>query len=170
MRTLLRNLTDSLQAQSPCGSRVAVLVALLAGVVGTLRVTFNLGYNSGAFDMSTAHHKFCCVGFLESYLIPITACLFVSALGLWRRRAAGFITSLFALGLAVLLYLAWYRATQSLMPRLEVEGFSQIPFQRQRLLALDNANLWDLAVLTIIAVIFMWQLKVLLSALRSSYR
>jgi hypothetical protein len=135
--------------------------------VSVLRITFNLGYNSGTFDMSTASHKSCCVNFLESYLIPIIACLFVSALGLWWRRAAGFFVSLFALSFAGVVYIQWYQATFNIMQDNGIQAFSQMPFQQQQLLTLNDATWWDLAVLSVIAITALWQLKVLMFAVRS---
>src|SRR5215211_7388910 len=165
MRTFFADLTGILKSSEARGLRVCIAVAFLAGVLSILRTTFNLGYNSGSFDMSTAHHRSCCVGLLESFLIPITALLFVSALGLWWRKAAGFLISLLALGCASLVYLAWYRATLSIMRNYEVREFSQLPLQGQGLLTLNDATWWDVAVLSIVILIAAWQLKVLLAAL-----
>jgi hypothetical protein len=141
--------------------RIVLAVTALLAVVSTLRVIFDLGYNYGAFDQSDLVHRTCCIGFLESYVIPITLGLIISAGCMSIRKPVARIFSLLGLLWILLSYFLWYRGTQAIIQAAEVETFRQLPGERQYLLPLSYASLWDIAVIAIVIILLIWHIKIL---------
>jgi hypothetical protein len=144
--------------------RVAGYVAALTAAVSLFRLTFRLGYNYGTFESSTANHITCCIGFVESVVIVITAGVALIAFGLWLRNRAGLLLSFIASLCVLGFYYRWYSSTVSALPRMEVTDFSQLPSQQQYLIPLLDATSWDLAVLAVVTVLFFWHIKNRLTA------
>jgi hypothetical protein len=165
---LFHHLTDGLRSLWSWDYRVALSVAVIAASVSALRITFNLGYNYGIFKYTELTHATCCVGFLESYLIAVTAGLLISAVGLWSQRAAGFFLSLLGLVWIGIVYSLWHISTLSIMYKADIQDFSHFPDQQQHLLTLDSATWWDLVVLSVVITLFIWQIKTLVVILRTS--
>lgn len=161
------NLTNGLSSLQTWDYRIALCVATSTAIVSALRVSFNLGYNHGVFKSLDGNHMTCCVKLLDSFLIAITIGFAVTAMGLWSQRATGFFLSLLALFCVLGFYVLWHRSTLSLLPRMEVQDFSQLPNQGQQLLVLLDATWWDLAVLAITIFLFAWQIKTLLTVNRN---
>lgn len=155
------NLAIGLRTYSSWDYKIALCLAALTASISVLRVFFNLGYNYGVFKSLEGNHTTCCINLLESYLIPITAGFIVTAVGLWLRRATGFLISLLALFWVGVVYILWHLSTLSAMREYEAQKFSQMLGQEQHLLALLDATWWDLVVLAITLVLFTWQIKTL---------
>jgi hypothetical protein len=164
---LWRNLTNSLHNSASLDYRFALCVAALTALLSALRVSFDLGYNYGVFKSLEGNHSTCCVYFLGKFLIPITIGFAVVVIGLWLRRSTGFFLSMLALLWVGGFYVLWHLGTLSLLPRMEVRDFSQLPNQGQHLFVLIDATWWDLAVLAIMVVLFVWHLKTLLMVNRN---
>lgn len=100
-------------------------------------------------------------------LLLVTLTLIFSAVGLWLRRVLGFVISLIALLCLVAVYLLWYRLTQSVMERYGARDFSEMSAEHQYLLPLYGATWWDLVVLGIAIMVFIWQIVMLKRILKS---
>ena len=163
----LRVLTSKVSGSSRIYKTVLIVVVLTA-TVSALRVSFNLGYNLGTFEHSELIHRTCCVNFKDSFLIPLTVGLIVSALCLLTRTLAGLIFSTLSLIWVASVYVLWYRGTLSVIRNAEVDSFYSLPDQSQHLLPLNGATWWDLAVLAIVIVVWFWHIKVLVSTIKRS--
>lgn len=133
-----------------------------------VRIAFNLGNNYGVFKAVDGVHTTCCVNFLESFLLPITIGLVISAVGIYVQRPIGFLLSLIGLLAIAFTYLAWYLGTLSIMRHAEVGSFSQLPSQRQHVLTLADASWWDIWVLSLTILLILWQSKKLFRSLRTA--
>jgi hypothetical protein len=144
----------------------AVLIVIVAAAsVSALRLSFNLGYYYRAFECTGAGIR-CPITVLGSFLLGITLGLVVSAVGLWWRTVAGVWLSFGAVLCEVLLYVQWYRTTRWTIQVAEVSNFWHLPNQQQRILPLNDATWWDLAVLALVIVLLVWHVKVLVSLLK----
>ena len=97
----------------------------------------------------------------------VTLALVFSAVGLWSRRVLGFLLSSIALMCLAGIYTLWYRATLSQMRLFEARDFSEMPDQQQHLLILLGATWWDIMVLAVALLIFLWQAVMLRRVLKS---
>jgi hypothetical protein len=134
-----------------------VIVLVFTAIVSLIRVAFNLGYYYSAFECVTSPDLTCAVTFEGSFFMGTTLGLCLLTLGLWSRRSLGFLLSFIALIWIGLVYILWYRGTLSVMKMAEVEHFSQLPNQHQYFLPLIEATWWDIAVLVLALIVFIWQ-------------
>lgn len=133
----------------------------VAATINALRSTFNVGYNYGTFVHSYTPHGNCCVGFLESFIIPITLGLIVSAFFISRRTPMGTVVSLLALLVVIFFHLLWYRGTRSILQAAEVESFWRLPDEKQYVLPLSYATWWDILVLGVVIILLIWHIRTL---------
>lgn len=155
---------------SPITYKLAMALVGAITAVNSLRVVFNLGYNYAAFERSYTAHGGCCIGFLESYVIPITMAFLVSGLLMSRKTRVTMLLSLLGLWLVVLFYFLWYRGTLSILRAAEVANFWSLPNQKQYLLPLGYATWWDIVVLAVALILIGWHLKVFVSSVTSTAR
>jgi glucan phosphoethanolaminetransferase (alkaline phosphatase superfamily) len=139
--------------------RAAVVTLTSIAVINLFRLTYDFGYNSGAFEFSFTAHGSRYIGFLESFLIPITLGLFLAAIFISTPRPIGILLSLVGLISVFVFYYLWYRGTLGIIHVAEVEDFWRLPGERQRLLPLSYATWWDVAVLAIVIMLFVWHIK-----------
>lgn len=160
-----RKLTHGLRSHSSSDFRVALGIAIFTTGVSILRVSFDLGYYYDVFKCYDSPRLLCSMSFEDSHLIAITLGLFISVIGLWSRRATGFFISLLALIWTWRIYLYWHTATLSEMRKNGLTEFSQLGNQKQHVLVLTNAAWWDLVVLSVTIILFIWQIKTLIMIL-----
>ena len=168
MGKLFHILTNNLRNVSSWDYTTAYYMALLIAVGSVLRLSFNLGYNYGVFKSLEGNHLDCCVNFLESFLVPITAGFIVTAIGLGIKKAAGFFLSLLTLTLVGGFYILWYLGTLSIMREYKAQDFFKLGRQGQHLLPLYEATWWDLVVLAVTIILFVWHIKTLLTISRNT--
>lgn len=87
----------------------------------------------------------------------VTLSLVLSAIGLWSRRLLGFLFSLISLAWIGETYREWYTATLYNMQIFGAREFFQLQDQQQYLLPLDHAGWWDIVVLGVALIVFIWQ-------------
>lgn len=168
MSKVLHILKNDLRNVSSLDYNIARYMALLIAVGSALRLSFNIGYNYSVFKNLEGNHVGCCVNFLESYLIPITAGLILTAIGLGVKKPAGFFLSLLTLTLVGGFYILWYLGTLSIMREYQARDFSQLARQQQYLLPLYEASWWDLIVIAVTVTLFLWHIKTLWMIRRSA--
>ena len=103
----------------------------------------------------------------DNFLLVIIA-LVCSSVGLWSRRVFGFLLSMIALMCLAGTYILWYLATLSTMEMYGAKDFSQLQDQQQHLLPLHNATWWDIVVLGVALIVFIWQVAMLRRILKST--
>lgn len=145
--------------------------------VSALRLSFNLGsryevfmsvYPSLSRDapfLTQIDRAFSFEG--EAFLL-VTLTLIFSALGLWTRRVFGFLVSLIALASLAGIYLLWYRATLSLMEMFGAKDFSEMSDQERYQLPLQGSTWWDIVILGVALIVFIWQAVMLKRVLKRS--
>ena len=153
---LILNLTRKLP-NPPWGFRVAWTAIVLTTGVSALRLAFNMGYYYHLFRCAPSLRLGCFLSMEGSYILGVTFALVLSAIGLWSRRLLGFLLSLIALAWLAEIYREWYVATLSIMQMGGVRDFSQLQDQQQYLLPLNGATWWDIVVLGVALIVFIWQ-------------
>jgi len=138
--------------------RVVLWAMLLAAGVSSLRLAFHLGYTHQLLGCTALAHPHCYVNMEGSYFVGITATLWLSAVGLKSRRILGLIFSMLALAGTSAVYVQWYRGTLSTMQMYNAKFFHELPDQQQHLLTLNNASRWDVVVLGVVLIVFVWHL------------
>lgn len=98
--------------------------------------------------------------------------LLIAALALWSRKLMGLIVSLVSLVAVGGGYLAWYLISrQDLSLQASKPFYKQHPeAMTQHLFGFVEAKWWDLVVLTMIVVLFLWEVKTLFIVLSLSRR
>lgn len=139
------------------GFNVVLMAVVLTASATALRLAFQLGYDYHLFGCTRLVPIDCFVSFRGSYFLGVTLALGLSAIGLWLRRVLGFLLSLIALTFLGTVYVAWYLGTLSSMEMFGVRDFSQNPEQAQYLLPLQGATWWDIVVLGVALLVFIWQ-------------
>jgi hypothetical protein len=161
------NLTGKLR-DSVWGFRLALTTIVFAASVSALRLAFNVGYFYHLFGCGPSLRPSCYLSFGGSNFLVVTFALVVSAVGLWSRRSIGFLLSLIALMCLAGIYILWYRATLSIMQMFGARDFSDMPDQQQYLFTLDSATWWDIVVLGVALIVFIWQVVMLKRVLKPS--
>lgn len=144
---------------SPLQHRVIVSIVLIVTGVSIVRLSFNLGYNRGTFEHSDMVHRTCCVGLLESNLIPIAIALCIALFGFWIKGKIGLLLSVLAFLSVLTVYVLWYLTTLSVLRSAELSDFFMMPNQSQHLVPLVYATWWDVVVLGVVIALSLWMLR-----------
>lgn len=169
--TRVRDLTCALHTTSSWDYKVASVIAMLTASVSALRLAHDIGYSVAIHTSDYTEHirlsePEWSLGFVETHLLGIATGLIVSGIGLWSRKFIGFLLSFLALLWVGMNYVLWYAGTLSTMRDVEIHDFSEMPDQSQHLLALIDATWWDMVVAAITIILFGWQIRTLIVALR----
>lgn len=156
------------------GNRLALTAIVVTAVVSALHLSFNMGYHyellmcthpSPPYPSSFRQFDWA-LSFEGDNFLLVTLALVFSAVGIWSRRVLGFLLSLIALICVAGIYILWYLRTLSIMELFNVRNFSSMQDQQQHLLPLYNATWWDLVVLGVALIVFVWQVAMLRRALK----
>ena len=136
-------------------------LTIAAALISAIRAAFNLGYYYSAFDCYGAFQLRCPVTVVGSFVLAITFGLAVAGVAFGIRRFAALLVSFLALLGTLAMYVLWFRYTSYVLQIAEVEAFSQLPNQQQYLIPLNGATWWDVAVLGIVSILLLWNIKIL---------
>ena len=155
----LRGSFNSQRSEVPLSYMIIFGSLVLVVFISFLRVAFHFGYYYRAFDCTRYVDWGCYTTFEGQLLVFIALGLSLATLGLWLRGRKGFFISLFALGFTGFSYYLWYRGTLSIIQKAELQHFSQMPNEGQRLIPLTGATWWDLMILALVVVLFVWNIR-----------
>lgn len=171
-RQLNGKLADTLNAHSRQRDFTLALFLLVLTASGSLLLTaYKMGYEGGGeaseavYSKVTASH----VNFpyiLNIIRINITIALISSAIGLWSRKVAGFFLSTLSLLWIVIIYIWWYFDSLTFLRNAEVSDYSKLP-DVQHTAMFRGAYWWDIIILAAIITLLAWQIKTLISILKS---
>lgn len=98
--------------------------------------------------------------------LTIEGALVIAALGLWSRKVTGIVIAEMALLWASIEYVGWFIWTRR---TIEAAGLSGIPDSIPHAMNLYGSTGWNIAVLVIVTVLFVWELKTLTGVLSLSH-
>lgn len=147
-----------------------ILVALIfIDLVTLLRLFFHFGYYYSAFHCQGYFRISCYMTFEGEHLILIAIGLTFAVLGIWLRSRRGLLVSFVAVIFIGACYYLWYLGTLSVMRHAEIEHFSQMIYEQQHVLPLAGATLWEVFVLLVIMILFIWLVGTLWPSIRIPY-
>lgn len=142
---------------------------VMTASVSALRLAFNLGYYYHLFKCAPPaliEQFFCAISFEDSFASGVTLALAFSAIGLWSRRVLGFLLSMITFLCLAGIYILWYRGTLAIMEMYGAQAFSQLQGEQQNILPLHGARWWDIVVLAVALIVFIWQVVMLKRVLK----
>lgn len=172
------NLTSSLHCLSSWDFKLVLGIVTLLATASAFQGAYSLGYTNGqeALDVALSatyppgiYTNFDFLHWLNAMHIGIAVGLIVATIGLWSRRATGFLFSILALVWVCMVYAWWYRGTLHFLKNIEVTEYTKLhdPFFKEMGI-LRGASRWDVLILLMAVTLLLWQLKTLLRILRSS--
>lgn len=175
---LKETLTSKLRRLSSWDFKLVLGIATLLTTAITFQVAYSLGYLNGqeAFAVALSairppgiYTNFDFLHWLNAIHLGIAVGLIIATIGLWSRRAAGFLFSMLALLWVCIVYVWWYQGTQHFLKNIEVTEYTRLhdPFFREMGM-LRGASRWDILVLLVAMTLLLWQLRTLVAILRSS--
>jgi len=175
---LSEKLTGHLRSLSSWDFKLALGIVTMLTTISSFHVVYSSGYLNGqealALSLSNIHPPGIYTNFdfshwLNAIHIWIAVGLIIATLGLWSRKAAGFLISLIALLWVCFVYLWWYRETLHFLKNIEVTEYTKLhdPFFKQ-LGMLRGASQLDVLVLLVCVALVLWQLRTLLGIRKSS--
>lgn len=154
--------------------KLALAVINLAAAAALVQLIFSIGYLSGQETLANIvqpepYTNFDLAYWLNRMHAVITLGLTLAAIGLWTRKAGGFLLSSAALTCVCGAYVWWYFETLYFLRAIEVTEYTKAtnPFYRNMGL-LRAASQLDLVILLIAALILFWQIRTLFGALKLS--
>ncbi|HEX8137841.1 MAG TPA: hypothetical protein VF544_09650 [Pyrinomonadaceae bacterium] len=167
---LNKRIAKALHQLPPRGIKLVIGIALLTASLNALWIAYRVGYTNGqtgcGYPCVPEHQDFT----LQYMQIRIGLALVISAVCLWSRRAIGFFISAIALTWAGKEYVWWYLESLRRLKAMDLNDFSELKTPSlQHVNNLLGATWWDIAVLIVIILLFIWQIKTLAQILNSSY-
>ncbi|HSD45253.1 MAG TPA: hypothetical protein VLB87_01475 [Pyrinomonadaceae bacterium] len=154
--------------------KVALAIVNLAALVAIGQLIFSVGYLSGQETLANTarpeiYTNFDLYYWLNRMHAVIAFGLALAAVGLWIRKAGGFLLSSAALTSVCGAYVWWYFETLYFLRQTEVTEYTRAtnPFFRDMGL-LRAASQVDLVILFVAAAVLLWQLRTLFGAFKLS--
>jgi hypothetical protein len=169
-RTLAISIRTRLDKVSKAEFILVVALSALVTCFAGLWVAYRIGYFDG--------HVSCgypCIGSghkdvsLDAMRLRIAIGLGAATIGICLKRSVGFFLSLLSLTLVEIEYIRWYFRSSRWLQEAGLVDFSRLHSETAipHALGLYGAMRWDILVLGIATALFLWELKVLVGALRS---
>lgn len=147
------------------------IVLGLAAILLTANLTYStyvIGFQNGqALESSRIYTLSGDDHFLIRLRLSITIGLFVCAAGLALRKFSGFIASMLGILWLFWIYAWWQRESVAFLRNLEVADYSKLS-DLPHAAGLRGATWWDLLVLVIVAILFIWQAIALIRVVKLS--
>jgi hypothetical protein len=168
VRELNIKITTALRGPLSWEFKIMLGIAAIVLVANVTYSAYIVGFTNGQALESTRNYTISGDDrFVILLRIGITAGLLVCAAGLALRRLSGVIASMLGIIWLVLVYAWWHRESVAFLRNLEVADYSSLP-GLSHAAGLRGATWWDLLVLVIAVILFIWQAIALLRALKSS--
>lgn len=159
------SLRKSLRSRMSWDFKLALYLITITAMLNALWMTYNLGYLEGVVSTSQQH-----ISGNDPFLAVngrITIALVAATVGLWSRRAIGFLFSILALLYVGFEYVNWYQDSVRALRMLEFESWADFqdpsfPYVGK----LRGAVGWNIVVLVISVMLLIWHIGFLIRAFR----
>jgi hypothetical protein len=167
LNQLSSKLTNALRGFLACEFKVVLTVAAILFTANLAYSAYTVGFTNGqAFESSRNYTVSGDDSFMIRLRIATSLGLFVCVAGLAFRRSYGFLASMLGIIWLVLVYGWWQSKSVAFLKNLEVPDYSALP-DVSHAAGLRGGSLWDLLVLVIATIIFIWQAVAIVRVLRS---
>jgi hypothetical protein len=167
LNPLSSKLASALRGSFASEFKVVLTVAAILFTAHLAYSAYTVGFTNGQVFESRRYYTVSGGGnFMIRLRIATSLGLFVCVAGLAFRRLYGVLASMLGIIWLVLVYGWWQYRSVAFLRNLEVPDFSALP-DVSHIAGLRGGSLWDLLVLLIAAIIFIWQAVTIVRVLRS---
>lgn len=164
LRNKLTNaLGGSLAGEFKIGLTIAVVLFVSNLVYSAYTVGFENGFSSAVSREYTVSGD---NNFMTRLRIATSFGLLVCGVGLAFRSLFGMVASMLGITWLGLIYGWWYYKSLAFLRNLEVTDFSSLP-DISHAVGLWGATWWDLLVFAVSAILFVWQLAILIRVVKA---